>query len=230
MLGSFLEIALSTPDIRASYEYYAALGLEPATAGDIWSHPYGVMAARGLALGLHGREQPSPAMVCVRENVALLARELQSQGVTLTHCRLGSDVFNELAFADPAGLVVRVLEARSYSPAPAPPARTLLGRFQSLSLPARDLAAVAEFWRGLGYAATEVDEPWRQLRLDGGLPLAWHGPRWYAEPLLLFRHDKPAAAQAALAAAGIEVTTGPANGLPRLLLETPEYHWLAVLS
>ena len=229
MLGSFLEIALSTPDIRASYEYYAALGLETATAGDIWSHPYGVMAAEGLALGLHGREQPSPAVVCVRENVAQLARELQARGVTLSLCRLGSDVFNELAFADPSGLIVRVLEASTYSPPPAPPGRTLLGRFLALLQPARDLAAVAAFWRGLGYAVTELDEPWRHARLAAGLPLAWHGPRQLAEPVLLFQHADPAAAQGALAAAGIAADAGPATGL-RLLLQTPESHWLAVVS
>ncbi|MEP7313014.1 MAG: hypothetical protein ABI859_10555 [Pseudomonadota bacterium] len=229
MLGSFLEIALSTPDIRASYEYYAALGLEPATAGDIWNHPYGVMEAEGLALGLHGLQQASPAVVCVRENVAALARELGLRGVQLDHCRLGNEVFNELAFTDPSGLVVRVLEARTFSPAPAPPARTLPGRFLALSLPSRNLDEVAAFWRGLGYGVTDEEEPWRHLRFDAVLPLAWHGPRQFAEPLLLFQHGEPGAAQAALAAAGIEPRPGPA-AVARWLLESPEQQALAILA
>ena len=72
-------------------------------------------------------------------------RELTERGVTIEAAQLGSDVFNELSLREPGGTLLRVLEARSFSP-PELPASTRLGIFRSLSLPCRDLNRAADFW------------------------------------------------------------------------------------
>ncbi len=61
-------------------------------------------------------------------------------------------------------MALRVLEARSFTPPADVPGRTLLGRFEALSLPSLDLEAATTFWSGLGYAARETTVPWAALK------------------------------------------------------------------
>ena len=55
MLGQFLEVALVTDDTGDAWQQLQGLGFEPAPTGDIWPHPYGVVACEGIAIGLHAR-------------------------------------------------------------------------------------------------------------------------------------------------------------------------------
>lgn len=233
MLGSFLEVGLGTGDVLASCAFYERLGFGHALTGDIWSHHYGVMTCRGLCLGLHGQRRASPWLALARENVAALARELAARELTLASARLGSEEFNELELKDPAGLVLRVLEARSFSPPSLVPPVTVLGGFDALSLPARDLAAAAAFWQSLGYATQAQEEPWRQLRVQGlGLDLAYHAPRLHPEPLLLFHQQDLGVAREVLAELGLAAAPGLGGfGAPEhLLLESPEGQAIALLA
>jgi hypothetical protein len=159
MLGSFLELSVATPQIRESFAFYQRLGFESAIVNDIWSHPYGVLVSDALALGLHAQLTSSPALTFVKADVARLARELDARGIELTSARLGADSFNEIGFADAAGVAVRVLEARTFSP-PSSEARGAgpLGRFDLLSMPARDPEAALEFWRALDYSVWDAEE------------------------------------------------------------------------
>ena len=217
MLGSLLEIALCTGDIRASFEFYEQLGFGNAVTGDIWTHHYGVMACEGLCLGLHEKRQPSPTIVFTRENVAALARELDALGIAVLNARLGEDVFNELSLRDPSGLVLRVLEARSFSPPSEPPGVTALGRFESLSLPLRDVEAAAAFWQVLGIATP---------------PVAYHAPKLHDEPLLQFRQPDLAQAAARLSGLGVDCAPGFGGFAPpdHLLLTSPEGQCIALLA
>lgn len=185
MLGRFLELALVTDDTGAAWQRWQALGFAAATAGDVWSHPYGVVACRQLAIGLHARGDEPLGLVFVREDVAGLHRELTARGIRIETARLGSDVFNELTLREPGGIALRVIEARTFSPPPELPARTRLGTLQQLSLPCRDLDAAAAFWSGLGMATTGCEEPWAGLAV-GGTPLACHVRRQLPEPVLVF--------------------------------------------
>ena len=233
MLGSFLEVALSTEDIRASCDFYERLGFSSAVTGDIWSHHYGVMACRGLCLGLHALRRPSPSAVFARENVAGLARELEAAGIRTGKARLGSEVFNELELRDPSGLVLRVLEARTFSPPPTAPPVTLLGGFEALSLPLRDRDAAQRFWQRLGYATDSAEEPWPQLRIRiPGFALAYHAPKLHAEPLLLFNQQDLQVAAQLLAELGAVTAEGLGGfGLPEhLLLTSPEGFGIALLA
>lgn len=233
MLGSVLEVAVATPDIRASCEFYERLGFGSAVTGDIWPHHYGVMTCRGLCLGLHAIRRPSPWLVFTREDVAQLARQLDVAGFRLETAQLGGEQFHELALRDPSGLVLRVIEARSFSPPPAVPPVTALGGFQALSLPLRDFAAGAAFWQRLGLQVEAVDAPWQQLRIAlPGFTLAFHAPKLHDEPLLLFDQQDLEIAGPLLAELG--APAGPGLGgfgaPPHLITRSPEDLALALLA
>ncbi|MDE2053042.1 MAG: hypothetical protein KGJ72_18715, partial [Gammaproteobacteria bacterium] len=58
-----------------------------------------------------------------------------------------------------------------------------------LSVPATDFERVSRFWQSLGLAVgEEAAQPYPHLPLGReGLDLALHRPRFFAEPLLVFR-------------------------------------------
>lgn len=185
MPGQFLELALGTDDVLAVCAGYEQLGFVAAQTGDVWSYHYGVMACRGLCIGVHGVPAMPPTLVFTRENVAALARELDSRGLQPTGLRLGSDVFNELSLQDPAGNRVRVLEARTFSP-PLAPTQNRLGQFAALSLPCDDSARSRDYWQQLGFVAddnTTTDQPVLRGR---GVLLTLHPRAQHDGPLLRF--------------------------------------------
>jgi hypothetical protein len=188
MFGRFLELALVADDPGAAWQRYLEYGFAAAETGDMWNHAYGVVACRGLALGLHARGAETFSVTFVRADVAALHRDLADCGVQIEQARLGSDVFNELALREPGGTVLRVLEARSFSPPAELPEHTRFGRFDSLSLPCRDLDQAAAFWRQLGFVASSFDEPWEGFSVPG-TPLAYHQRRALPEPALLFQQS-----------------------------------------
>lgn len=186
MLGRFLELALVVEDPGASWQRYQELGFASAETGDVWKHAYGVVACRGVALGLHALGEEPNSIVFVRPDVATLHRDLVEREVPVEQARLGSEVFNELSLREPGGCRLRVLEARSFSPPPGLPQSTRFGSFRSLSLPCRDLSGAADFWRRTGFTVEESDEPWEGLRIPG-TPLSYHLRRALPEPALLFQ-------------------------------------------
>lgn len=202
MLGRFLEIALATGRPLAAWESFQQLGFAPATTGDIWSHDYGVVCCAGLSLGWHASADHS-ALCTVRPNVLALERELEALGVAVDSAQLGPDVFNQLTLREPSGMALKVLEARSFMPPANVPGRTLLGRFECLSLPVRDVETAATFWSGLGYAARETTVPWSGIEIDG-LPVAYHTPRECPTPLLVFHRDAEVLELEPLLACGLE--------------------------
>lgn len=228
-LGRFLEIGIATSDIRASVEFYERLGFTQAATGDTWTHPYGVLTDGRTYIGLHQSRLDSPALTFVRPDVAGLSAELERLGVELSTRNLGSDVFNELAFHDPAGHAVRLLEARTYSPADRSPRETsLCGELHAVSLPARDRERIRRFWQTLGLTAAEEEEsqPYPHLTLRSeSVDLALHEPRFFPAPLIVFRDVAMAARIAHLRELGIGALAPPPRGLDRsenALLEAPE--------
>lgn len=190
MLGRFLEISLPTADIRASVEFYERLGFTQCTAGDVWPHPYGVLTDGRTVLGLHGREMSGPTLTFVMPDLAARLPRLEASGLDV-EARLGPEVFNEIAFSDPAGQRIRVLEARTYSPSGRAPAELpQCGEFAAFSMPARDCESCGRFWEALGFVALEQDEdaPWPHLALTSDhLELALHSPRLLDRAALVFR-------------------------------------------
>lgn len=236
MLGRFLEIGIQTADIRASVEFYERLGFTQAQTGDTWPHPYGVLTDGRVYIGLHQSRLDSPALTFVHPGVAGQMTALQQLGVELTTINVDSEVFNELAFRDPAGQPVRLLEARTYSPAGRSAGdASLCGRFRGISLPATDVAQVSAFWQALGLLASdEQGEPYPHLPLrSDDLDLAVHRPRFHAEPLLVFCDGEMSARIAHLRALGAGPFEPPPRGIgthANALLRAPEGTALMLLQ
>jgi catechol 2,3-dioxygenase-like lactoylglutathione lyase family enzyme len=228
LLGHFHEISLETADIRASVEFYERLGFSHATTTDTWSHPYGVLTDGRLFLGLHQRRSPSPALTYVHPGVAELAPALEARGIALTVCHTGTESFNQIAFRDPFGQTVSVLEARTFSPVARRSFETsLCGYFDELSMPASNLESAKAFWEPLGFVATdESDGPYLRLPLTSDhLNIAFHRPRTLDRPMLVFGDPDMAARIARLRELDVPFSDELPRGLDtseNALLESPE--------
>jgi catechol 2,3-dioxygenase-like lactoylglutathione lyase family enzyme len=190
VLGRFHEIGISTADIRASVEFYERLGFSQAHTADTWPHPYGVLTDGRLFLGLHQAAIDSPALTFVHADVARYARELESQGVKLAYQHTAEHEFNTIGLKDPAGQMIVLIEARTFSPVVRRPENSsLCGYFAEFSMPSADFAAAKAFWEPRGFVALEEAElPYPHLALTSDhLDIAFHAPRSLARPVLVFR-------------------------------------------
>jgi catechol 2,3-dioxygenase-like lactoylglutathione lyase family enzyme len=226
LLGTFHEVSLAVPDVRAAVEFYERLGFTQATTTDTFSHPYGVLSDGRLSIGLHERSGPSPVLTFVRPGIARWVPQLTDAGIKLTVCHTGDEVFNEIGFEDPFGHALAVLEARTYSPvARALTEVSLCGDFAEVSLPAADFAAALGFWEPLGFvAAGEVQGSYLHLPLTSDyLDISFHHPRLCARAMLVFRDPDMPARIARLRELGLPMSgvgpragAGPGGGGARL--------------
>jgi catechol 2,3-dioxygenase-like lactoylglutathione lyase family enzyme len=236
VLGRFHEIGISTADIRASVEFYERLGFTQAPTADTWSHPYGVLTDGRIFLGLHQSSFDSPTLTFVHADVAHYARELHSRGVKLAYQHTAEHEFNTIGLRDPAGLMVVLIEARTYSPVLRRPERvSLCGYFEEFSVPGTDFAAGKAFWEPLGFVATEESElPYRHLALTSDhLDIAFHAPRVLDQPMLVFRDPDMRERLAKLRDLTMDPLRDPPNGLDpeaNALLTAPEGTALLLLE
>jgi catechol 2,3-dioxygenase-like lactoylglutathione lyase family enzyme len=235
LTGTFHELSIAVDDVRVAVEFYERLGFSQATTADTFAHPYGVLTDGRLLVGVHQRSGPSPVLTFVRPGIAANLVAFASAGIRLTRCQTGEEVFNEIAFEDPFGHAVAILEARTYSPVTRRVTDTsLCGDFAELSLPAGDFAAARAFWEPLGFVAAEESQPYPHLSLTSDhLDLAFHPPALSALPLLVFRELGMRARIARLRELGVALAAAPAftqgkragallpgpGGTPLLLLE-----------
>ncbi len=185
MLGRFLELALVTDDPGSGWSELQQLGFADAPSGDIWTHPYGVVACEGLAIGLHAVGDEPFSLTFVRPDVATLERELTTRLIDVESTRLGSDVFNELGLREPGGVLLRVIAARTFSPPLEMPQATAFGRFLTISLPCADLGEAQGFWERLDLDVQAGSDPWENIAVQG-LPIAYHEHGSFKDPVLLF--------------------------------------------
>jgi len=227
LAGTFHEFSVTVDDMRDAVEFYERLGFTQATTTDAFTHPYGVLTDARLFIGLHQRSGPSPMLTFVRPGIAASLAAFATAGIRLSRCRTGEEVFNEIAFSDPCGHEVAVLEARTYSPVARDATElSLCGDFAEVSLPAQDFASAQAFWEPLGFvAAEEAQLPYPHLTLTSDhLDLAFHAPEVCARPMLLFRAADMGARVERLRTLGF--TPGPAPpqvsaGAGSALLEAP---------
>jgi catechol 2,3-dioxygenase-like lactoylglutathione lyase family enzyme len=152
VLGRFLEVSVAAPDVPASLAFYESLGFVQAVTGDARSHAYAVVTDGRLCLGLHGAGVDVPTLAWVHPDLAAHAPRLQALGIVLESARLGDEELHELAFLDPSGQRVALLEARTFSP-PAATQPSRLGYFEEYGIPTMDLEAASRFWDTLGLVA-----------------------------------------------------------------------------
>ncbi len=189
MLGRFLEISLHTPDIQESLEFYERLGFVQAMTGETWTHPYAVVTDGRVFLGLHGRECPPIALTYVHSDLVQHVTKLQATGVEFNSERFDSESFHEASFADPHGLRVNLLEARTFSPPMIDPGyQSTCGYFVELGIPVRDYSIGREFWESLGFVAMEPEtEPLARVSLTSDyFDLGLYRSRALRQPVLAF--------------------------------------------
>jgi hypothetical protein len=188
MLGRFLEITVHTPAIQESLEFYETLGFVQAPVGETWPHPYAVVTDGRLFLGLHGAVVPSPALTFVLPELAHGVERLKGLGVTFDQERLGSDVFNQAVFHDPAGVCVNLVEARTFSPPERDAVVTTCGYFSEFGIPLKETDAARNFWEPLGFVALDEElRPFARTTLTSdSLNLALYRTRAFRQPLLTF--------------------------------------------
>ncbi len=253
MLGRFHEVSITTADIRAAVEFYEALGFTQASTTDAWPYPYGVLSDGRLAIGLHQGRAPAAApapparaavarataqfaLTFVLPGVAAQRARFEQLGIELSVCRTGDEVFNEVGFRDPFGQEVHGLEARTYSPVDRQPdTLSLCGYFAQVSLPAADFEAARAFWEPLGFVAMpQVRTPYVHLPLTSDyLDLAFHRPRTFAAPLLVFRDPQMPERLARLRELGINPTGELPQGVApegNAIVESPDGTLLLLLQ
>jgi catechol 2,3-dioxygenase-like lactoylglutathione lyase family enzyme len=189
MLGRFLEISLHTPDIQASLAFYESLGFVQATVGEAWPHPYAVVTDGHLFLGLHARPCPPLTLTYVHENLMQHVEALRDRGTEFDVERFDSETLHEASFADPHGLRIGLLEARTFSPPPLEASyESTCGYFTELGIPVRDFAIGREFWEGLGFVAWDAeDQPFSRLSLTSDhINLSLYRSRALRQPVLTF--------------------------------------------
>lgn len=223
LLGTFHEFSVACDDVRASVEFYERLGFCQALTSDAFSHPYGVVTDGRLCIGLHQRSAPTPALTFVRPELARCLTAFADAGITLTRCRTGEEVFNEIGFEDPGAHAVAVLEARTYSP-PERGGASACGDFAEVSLPEADFDTARSFWEALGFVAAEESQtPYVHLTLTSDyLDLAFHAPQAEGAPLLVFRDTDSAQRLARLHERGLKAAVAPKFGPAAALLRAPE--------
>ena len=223
MFGQLLEVSIASTDIAASVEFYERLGFLQLTTNDALSHRYGVLSDARLHLGLHERTMASPAVTFVRPEVARSLPQLARVDIQPYATDFGEHGLHRAELRDPGGHPVVLLEARTYSPAADSAAlESLCGYFAFLSLPERDFGAARVFWEHAGFVSmAEQDDPYPHQPLTSDhLDLAFHSPRTFDSPLLVFESADMAATMARLRAIGMTLS----DDLPRGL--NPEYHAL----
>ncbi len=228
MIGRFLEISVHAPDVLASLEFYEQLGFSQATTGEAWPYPYAVVSDGRLSIGLHQRElQQSPLLSFVLPDLYEHLEALEDLGIEILNRRFGSDVFNEATFATPGGQLVRLLEARTFSPSDRGPGETSgLGWFEEILLPVADVMAAGRFWERLGFVpAEENEEPFPHIGLTSdSLDVALVAAGALTRPALLFTDSSMPARIRALADKGAEFARLPGKLDParHALLIAPE--------
>ncbi len=157
-LGRFLEVSLRCDDVLDSIAFYTKLGFTQAATGDSWNYPYAVLTDGRICLGLHAEQAEDMVLTFVLPNLLRQAEALESQGHRLTLRRLGESVFNEIGFDAPCGAHLRLIEARSFSPAArSGTSESLCGYFDQIALPCERTPPAQAFWESAGFVALEEE-------------------------------------------------------------------------
>jgi catechol 2,3-dioxygenase-like lactoylglutathione lyase family enzyme len=220
VLGRFLEFSLATPDIQASLDFYTRLEFSQAEVGEAWSHPYAVVTDGRICLGLHQAAIPAPSVTFVKPGLLKHLGSLEELGVEFEFRHLGNDVFNEVGWFDPAGQLVRLVEARTFSPSKRIVTDTSrCGYFLEIGLPAPDLEALKVYWEQFGFVG--MDESGDRLPhiscTSDYIDLGLYDPAHLRRSTLRFEVDDVGGTLARLAEIGIS----PAGEIPPPLRQMP---------
>jgi catechol 2,3-dioxygenase-like lactoylglutathione lyase family enzyme len=220
VLGRFLEFSLATPDIRASLDFYTRLGFSQAEVGEAWTHPYAVVTDGRICLGLHQAAIPAPSMTFVKPGLLKHLEALEELGLKFEFRHLGNDVFNEVGWFDPTGQLVRLIEARTFSPSKRIVTDTSqCGYFLEIALPTPNLEASKAYWEQFGFVGMdESDDRLPHISCTSDyIDLGLYNPAHLRRSTLRFEVDDVGGTLARLAEIGIS----PAGEIPPPLRQAP---------
>jgi catechol 2,3-dioxygenase-like lactoylglutathione lyase family enzyme len=226
LLGRFLEFSLPTPDIQASLHFYGKLGFSEAQVGETWPHPYAVVTDGRICLGLHQQGVTEPQLTFVKPGLLKHLEDLEARAVEFEYRRLGNDVFNEVAWKDPDGQLLRLIEARTFSPSKRSSTETSqCGYFVEIALPSANLEARKSYWENLGFVG--MDEPDDRLPhvtcTSDFIDIGLYGPGSLRRSTLRFEVEDLGTTLAALAVLGVLPAKDAVLGGPHAaLLIAPE--------
>lgn len=181
-----------------------------------------------IHVGLHREDVGTPQITFVRHELLRQLDALERLGVEFETRRLGNDVFNEISWRDPSGHLVRLVEARTFSPAKiAAAAESICGQFREIGLPSADAATSKDWWESLGFVG--LDEPDARLPhvccTSDTLNVGLYRPQDLRAPTLVFEADDVPACVAKLISLGVQATHATPGALPArnaALLTAPE--------
>ncbi len=220
MLGRFLEWSIVTPDIRSSLDFYRRLGFAEAAVGEAWTHPYAVMTDGRIFLGLHEKDSFQSSITFVKPGVLRQVDDLERMGLEFAFRRLGADVFNEVGWLDPSGQLIRLVEARTFSPIERRSTETsLCGYFIEIALPAPSFDQAKSHWEQFGFVGMDEQEdmlPHLSCTSDT-IDVGFYEPAHVRGPTLRFEVADVEATVARLTAIGIL----PSGRVPTPLKHSP---------
>jgi catechol 2,3-dioxygenase-like lactoylglutathione lyase family enzyme len=228
VLGRFLEFSLATPVIQASLDFYTRLGFSQAEVGEAWPHPYAVVTDGRICLGLHQGAIPAPSMTFVRPDLLRHLATLEHLGLEFEFRHLGNDVFNEVGLFDPAGHLVRLIEARTFSPSKRIGTETSqCGYFLEVALPTPNLEVSKTYWEQFGFVGMdESDDHLPHISCTSDyVDLGLYDPSHLRRSMLRFEVDDVGGTLARLAAIGISPAgeiPSPLRKIPAAVLVAPE--------
>jgi len=230
----FLELSIPTDDIQASLNFYRRLGFVELEAGEIRSYYYAVVTDGKIALGLHGSGPEEPAIAFVRQNLADHVQDLEESGIQFAFQELGFERFHEVGFYSPDGHLVRMMEARTFSPAiqDKPPA-SIIGQVSEISLRSRNFERAIGFWSNRGFIVDADDATYDNLghvpMIAPGLIIGLRDDLRWPDPTLRFEASSIASVFDQLEQRGIPATpTGDdlmiraPEGTRLMLIDTPD--------
>jgi catechol 2,3-dioxygenase-like lactoylglutathione lyase family enzyme len=220
VLGRFLEFSLATPDIQASLDFYTRLGFSQAAVGEAWFHPYAVVTDGRICLGLHQEASAAPSVTFVKPGLLKFLETLEELGMEFEFRRLGDDVFNEVGWFDPSGQLVRLIEARTFSPSKREGIDTSrCGYFLEIALPTANLDSAKVYWEQFGFVGIdETDDRLPHVSCTSDhINLGLYDPAHLRRSTLRFEVDDVRKTLARLAEIGIL----PAGDIPPPLRQFP---------
>ncbi len=152
-------------------------------------------------------------MTFVKPDLLKHLEALEALGLEFEFRRLGNDVFNEIGWLDPSGQLIRLIEARTFSPSKRAGTDTSrCGYFLEIALPAPSLDVSKAYWEQLGFVGMdEMDDRLPHVSCTSDyIDLGLYDPSHLLRPTLRFEADDVGGTLARLAEIGIS----PSGALP----------------
>jgi hypothetical protein len=209
-------------------DFYTRLGFSQAEVGETYPHPYAVVTDGRICIGLHEAPMPAPALTFVKPGLLKHLGEFEKLGIEFEFRHLGNDVFNEVGWFDASGDLIKLVEARTFSPSKrAANDTSRCGYFLEVALPTADRATASSLWESFGFVG--IDEPEDRLPhiscTSDTIGVGLYDPAGLRRACLRFEVDDVGGTIAHLAERGISTSGGlpPAlRAVPAAMLAAPE--------